>query len=260
MFRLDDRVALVTGAARGVGAEIAKTLARAGAKVVLTDILVAQGEEVAAEIGERARFEALDVTKEEDWARVVDSTLGTLGSVDVLVNNAAVLHMGSVENTPPDVFRRVLEVNTVGPYLGTRAVLPAMKAQGKGSVVMISSIDGLVGMNAVSAYSASKFGIRGFAKATAMELGRSGIRVNSVCAAGGNAEMTAPWMDRMMPFLDHMLAYMNDRGIPGGASLEQVAKATLYLASDASDGVTGVDVPVDGGATAGKWIEGFNSL
>ncbi len=260
MFRLDSRVALVTGAARGVGAEIAKTLAEAGAKVVLTDILVAQGEQVAAEIGDGARFESLDVTKEEDWTRAVDSTLGALGRIDVLVNNAAVLHMGSLENTPPDVFRRLLEVNTVGPYLGTRAVLSAMKSQGKGSIVMISSIDGLVGMNGVCAYSASKFGIRGFAKATALELGRSGIRVNSVCAASGNPEMTAPWMDKMMPFLDHMVAYQENRGIPGGATLEQIANAVLYLASDASDGVTGIDVPVDGGATAGKWIEGFNSL
>ena len=260
MFRLDSRVALVTGAARGVGAEIAKTLAEAGAKVVLTDILGAQGEQVADEIGDGARFESLDVTKEEDWTRAVDSTLGALGRIDVLVNNAAVLHMGSVENTPPDVFRRLLEVNTVGPYLGTRAVLSAMKSKGKGSIVMISSIDGLVGMNGVCAYSASKFGIRGFAKATALELGRSGIRVNSVCAAGGNPEMTAPWMDKMMPFLDHMVAYQENRGIPGGATLEQIANAVLYLASDASDGVTGIDVPVDGGATAGKWIEGCNSL
>ncbi|NQZ98784.1 MAG: SDR family NAD(P)-dependent oxidoreductase, partial [Myxococcales bacterium] len=94
MFRLDSRVALVTGAARGVGAEIAKTLAEAGAKVVLTDILVAQGEQVADEIGDGARFESLDVTKEEDWTRAVDSTLGALGRIDVLVNNAAVLHMG----------------------------------------------------------------------------------------------------------------------------------------------------------------------
>ncbi|MBJ22520.1 MAG: 3-alpha-hydroxysteroid dehydrogenase [Deltaproteobacteria bacterium] len=260
MFRLDDRVALVTGAARGVGATIAKTLAQAGAKVVLADILVAEGEKVAAAIGDGARFESLDVTKEEDWTRAVDSTLGALGRIDVLVNNAAVLHMGCVENTPPDVFRRLLEVNTVGPYLGTRAVLSAMKSQGKGSIVMISSIDGLVGMNAVSAYSASKFGVRGFAKATAMELGRSGIRVNSVCAAGGGPEMTAPWLDKMMPFLEHMQAYMDDRGIPGGVPVEQIANAVHYLASDASDGVTGIDLPVDGGATAGKWIEGFNTL
>ena len=260
MSRLDDRVALVTGASRGVGAQVARTLAEAGAKVVLADVLVPEGEKVAGEIGGEAAFEALDVTDEEDWQRAVEATLARHGRIDVLVNNAAILHLGTVENTPPDVFRRVLEVNTVGPYLGTRAVLASMKAQGSGSIVHISSIDGLVGMNGVCAYSASKFGVRGLAKSTALELGRSGIRVNSVCAAGGNPEMYGPWMEKMVSFLDQTQAYQENRGIPGGASFEQIAKAVLYLASDASEGVTGIDLPVDGGATAGKWIEGFNSL
>ena len=260
MFRLDDRVALVTGAARGVGAKIAETLAAAGARVVLGDVREEDGERVAEQIGDAARFEALDVTQEADWARVVETTLEAFGRVDVLVNNAAVLHLGTVENTPPDVFRRVLEVNTVGPYLGTRAVLAPMKAQGKGSIVHIASIDGMVGMNGVCAYSASKFGIRGLAKSNALELGRAGIRVNSVCAAGGNPEMYGPWMEQMVPFLDQTQAYQENRGIPGGATLEQIANAALYLACDASDGVTGIDVPVDGGATAGKWIAGFNTL
>jgi len=260
MFRLDDRVALVTGAARGVGAKIAETLAAAGARVVLGDVREEDGERVAEQIGDAARFEALDVTQEADWARVVETTLEAFGRIDVLVNNAAVLHLGTVENTPPDVFRRVLEVNTVGPYLGTRAVLAPMKAQGKGSIVHIASIDGMVGMNGVCAYSASKFGIRGLAKSNALELGRAGIRVNSVCAAGGNPEMYGPWMEQMVPFLDQTQAYQENRGIPGGATLEQIANAALYLACDASDGVTGIDVPVDGGATAGKWIAGFNTL
>jgi len=260
MSRLDDRVALVTGASRGVGAQVAKTLAEAGAKVVLADVLVPEGEKVAGEIGGEAAFEPLDVTNEDDWGRAVEATLARHGRIDVLVNNAAILHLGTVENTPPEVFRRVLEVNTVGPYLGTRAVLAPMKAQGSGSIVHISSIDGLVGMNGVCAYSASKFGVRGLAKSTALELGRSGIRVNSVCAAGGNPEMYGPWMEKMVSFLDQTQAYQENRGIPGGASFEQIAKAVLYLASDASEGVTGIDLPVDGGATAGKWIEGFNSL
>lgn len=260
MSRLDDRVALVTGAARGVGAQVAKTLAEAGAKVVLADVLVPEGEKAAAEIAGDASFEQLDVTREDDWRRVVEATLDRHGRVDVLVNNAAVLHLGTVENTPPDVFRRVLEVNTVGPYLGTRAVLATMKENGGGSIVHISSIDGLVGMNGVCAYSASKFGVRGLAKSTALELGRSGIRVNSVCAAGGNPAMYGPWLEKMVSFLDQTQAYQENRGIPGGASFEQIAQAVLYLASDASAGVTGIDLPVDGGATAGKWIEGFNSL
>ncbi len=260
MSRLDDRIALVTGASRGVGAQVARTLSEAGAKVVLTDVLVPEGEKTAAEIAGDASFEPLDVTREDDWARAVDATLDRHGRIDVLVNNAAILHLGTVENTPPDVFRRVLEVNTVGPYLGTRAVLATMKAQGSGSIVHISSIDGLVGMNGVSAYSASKFGVRGLAKSTALELGRSGIRVNSVCAAGGNPAMYGPWLEKMVSFMDQTQAYQENRGIPGGASFEEIAQAVLYLASDASAGVTGIDLPVDGGATAGKWIAGFNSL
>ena len=186
-----------------------------------------------------------------DWNRLDAMSEKDIDASDIPVLDAAFFDNAEVV-MPPEKKHVCIRLDA--------DVLDWMKSQGKGSIVMISSIDGLVGMNGVCAYSASKFGIRGFAKATAMELGRSGIRVNSVCAAGGNAEMTAPWLDKMMPFLEHMLAYTEDRGIPGGATLEQVAKAVLYLASDASDGVTGIDVPVDGGATAGKWIEGFNSL
>ena len=260
MSRLDDRVALVTGAARGVGATIARTLADAGANVVLADILVAEGEKTAAEIGDRARFAPLDVTKEQDWSRVLADTLESHGLIDAVVNNAAVLHLGTLENSPPDVFRRILEVNAVGPYLGTRAVLASMKAQGSGSIVHVSSIDGLVGMNGVTAYSTSKFGVRGLAKSSALELGRSGIRVNSVCPAGGNPEMYGPWFEQLGEIADQTEAYNDNRGIPGVVAFEAIANAVLYLASDASAGVTGIDLPVDGGATAGKFILGFNAL
>ncbi|MCP4908641.1 MAG: SDR family oxidoreductase [bacterium] len=260
MSRLDDRVAIVTGASRGVGSTIAETLVAAGAKVILTDILVEEGEKVTAELGEASAFAALDVTSEEDWSRVVDEAVAAHGRVDILVNNAAILHLGTLENTPPEIFRRILEVNTVGPYLGTRAVLETMKAQEVGSIVHVASIDGLVGMNGVSAYSASKFGLRGLAKSSALELGRSGIRVNSVCPAGGNTDMYGPWFEKLTAIKDETQAYNNNRGIPGNVSYEAIAQAVLYLASDASGGVTGIDLPVDGGATAGKFMLGFNSM
>ena len=260
MSLLADRVALVTGASRGVGATIAQTLASAGAKVVLADILVEEGKKVAAQIGGDASFAELDVTREEDWARVVASTVETHGRLDVLVNNAAILHLGTLENTPPDVFRRVLEVNSVGPFLGTRAVLATMKAQQSGSIVHVSSIDGMVGMNGVTAYATSKFGVRGLSKSSALELGRSGIRVNAVCPAGGNTEMYGPWYGKLAEITDQTEAYNNNRGIPGVVAFEAIANAVLYLASEASAGVTGIDLPVDGGATAGKFIEGFNSF
>ncbi len=260
MSQLDDRVAIITGAARGVGSTIAKTLAAAGAQVVLTDILTEEGEKVAAEIGEAASFLRLDVTSEEDWSRVVEETTSAQGRIDVLVNNAAILHLGTLENTPPDVYRRVLEVNTVGPYLGTRAVLETMKTQQSGSIVHIASIDGLVGMNGVSAYATSKFGLRGLAKSSSLELGRSGIRVNAVCPAGGNPEMYGPWFEQLLDIAKETEAYNNNRSIPGTVTYEAIANAVLYLASDASAGVTGIDLPVDGGATAGKFILGFNSM
>ena len=124
MGSLENRIAIVTGAARGVGETIAATLIREGARVVLTDILGELGRKTAEKLGQHASFADLDVTRESDWDRVVAETLRTHARIDILVHNAAILHLGSIENTSGDVFRRVLEVNTVGPFLGTRAVVP----------------------------------------------------------------------------------------------------------------------------------------
>ncbi|MBW2499384.1 MAG: SDR family oxidoreductase [Deltaproteobacteria bacterium] len=260
MGALGGKTVIVTGAARGVGATLARSAAEEGAVVVLGDILVERGESVAKEIGQDALFLPLDVTSEEDWTRVVDETRSRFGRIDGLVNNAAVLHIGTLENTPPEAFRRVFEVNTLGPYLGTRAVLPTMKAQAAGSIVHISSIDGLVGMNGVSAYASSKWGLRGLAKASAMELGRSGIRVNTICPASGNAEMFDPWQEKMASFPDDIAAYLANRAMPGELPAEAVAGAVNYLLSDTSRHVTGIDLPVDAGATVGRFLPGFNTL
>jgi 3alpha(or 20beta)-hydroxysteroid dehydrogenase len=158
------------------------------------------------------------------------------------------------------VFRRLLEVNTVGPFLGMRAVLGPMRRQGGGSIVNVSSVDALLGMNGLSAYATSKWGLRGLARSAALELGRSGIRVNSVCPAGGNPEMFARWAAAMSGFADEVRAYSSNRAIPGEVPLESIAGAVLFLASDASRHCAGVDLPVDGGASAGRFIPGFNTL
>jgi 3alpha(or 20beta)-hydroxysteroid dehydrogenase len=260
MPSLSGKVAMVTGAARGTGAAIAKLFAEEGARVVLGDIQHEAGAAAAKELGAAASFAPLDVTRREDWERVVAGALADHGRVDVLVNNAAILHMGTIERTPEDVLRRVLEVNTVGPYLGMRAVLAPMKQQGGGSIVNVGSIDSLLGMNGISAYATSKWGLRGLTKSAALELGRDGIRVNSVCPAGGNVQMYGPWMKQIVGFLEETRAYSNNRGIPGEAPLEQIAQAVLFFASDASRHCTGVDLPVDGGAHAGRFIPGFNTL
>lgn len=260
MHELEGQVAIVTGAARGVGFAIAERLVDAGASVVLGDVLKDEGESAAEKLGARARFAKLDVTLEDDWESVVDETLAATERIDILVNNAAVLHMGSLENTPAAVFQRVMNVNTFGPFLGTRAMLAPMKAQQRGSIVHVSSIDGMLGMNGVTAYATSKWALRGLAKSSALELGRDGIRVNTVCPAGGNAKMFEPWFKKMSGFRDQIQFYENNRGIPGSVPLAAIANAVLYLASDASEHVTGIDLPVDGGATAGRYIDGFNTL
>ncbi|MEE8165207.1 MAG: SDR family oxidoreductase [Myxococcota bacterium] len=260
MQELEARVAIVTGAARGVGLIIAERFVAAGAQVVLADVLEDEGQAAADKLGSSAHFSLLDVTREADWARIVDETLAAHEQIDVLVNNAGVLHMGSLENTAPADFQRIMNVNAFGPFLGTRAVLSAMKAQQSGSIVHVSSIDGMLGMNGITAYASSKWALRGLAKSSALELGRDGIRVNSVCPAGGNPVMFGPWFEKMGGFRDQIDFYENNRGIPGTMPLEAIANAVLYLASDASLNVTGIDLPVDGGATAGRYIDGFNTL
>jgi len=260
MNELAGKVAIVTGAARGTGAAIARRFASAGARVVLGDLQHELGQKVASEIGGAALFLPHDVTREEDWERVVARALAEHGRVDVLVNNAAILHMGALERTSPETLRRVLEVNTVGPFLGMRAVLGPMRRQGGGSIVNVGSIDSLLGMNGISAYAASKWGLRGLSKSAAMELGRDGIRVNSVCPAGGSPEMFGPWLPAMAAFPEQIQAYSSNRAIPGQAPLEVIAEAVLFLASDASRNCAGVDLPVDGGAHAGRFIPGFSTL
>ena len=260
MQDLAGKVAIVTGAARGTGAAIARRFAEHGTHVVLGDVLHDPGEQVAKELGALARYVPHDVTDEEAWSSIIGAALGVNGRLDILVNNAAVLHLGSVENTPPDVMRRLLEVNTLGPYLGIRAVLEPMRRQGGGSIVNVGSIDGLLGMNGITSYCASKWGLRGLTKAAGTELGRDGIRVNQVCPAGGNIEMYGPWMKQIAGFIDETRAYTSNRGIPGEAPLEVIADAVLFLASDASRHCTAIDLPVDGGAHAGRFIPGFNTL
>ena len=181
MGRLEGKTALVTGAARGTGAAIARLFAEEGARVMLSDVRDESGRAIVAEIGDAATYRHLDVRREDEWSAAVEALLADFGKLDILVNNAARLIIKSMLDTTAEDLLRLVEVNQLGPYLGIRAVTKPMRDAGGGSIVNVCSTDGVKGMNGVSAYASTKWALRGITKAAAMELARDGIRVNAVC-------------------------------------------------------------------------------
>jgi len=249
MGRLDGKVALITGAARGQGAAEARLFAAEGAHVMLGDVLDDDGEIVAKELGERGAYRHHDVTSERDWEDIVAATRSQFGRVDVLVNNAGVFRIVGLTATTLDEYMRIVSINQVGVFLGMKAVTETMIGQGAGSIINISSVAGLVGSAGTTAYTASKFAVRGMTKVAAIELAPLGVRVNSVHpgyidtsmlrdafgALGGDATIEAA-----------------GAAVPNGrlATAEDVAKLVLYLASDDSAYSTGSEFVVDGGISA----------
>lgn len=257
---LDRKVAIITGAARGTGATIARRFVEEGATIVVADVREDEGQATATACGDSAYFQRLDVTQDASWDEAVAKVLELHGRLDVLVNNAAILHMGNLEHTTTEVFRRLFEVNALGAFIGIRAVVGPMRKGGGGSIVNLASVAALAGLNGNSAYTASKFAMRGMTKSIALEVGRDNIRVNTVCPAGGNAAMFAPWFDQLAEMAEDSAGYHAARAIPRAAQVDEVADAVVFLASDLSRFITGADVPVDGGQTAGHFVTGFNSL
>jgi 3alpha(or 20beta)-hydroxysteroid dehydrogenase len=247
MGRLDGKVALISGASRGQGAGEARRFVAEGASVVIADVLEEPGEALAAELGSAARFVALDVTDEDAWGRAVDATVDAFGSLTVLVNNAGVLLFRQLINTPADEFRRVIDVNLVGTFLGIKAAAPAMTTSGGGSIVNISSVGGLIGLPAVSAYVASKFGVRGLTKSAAIELGDAGIRVNSVHPGSVDTPMIRP---EGLEGADYSPFYER-LPIKRLGTVDDVTNMVLFLASDEASYVTGAEFAVDGGQATG---------
>jgi 3alpha(or 20beta)-hydroxysteroid dehydrogenase len=248
--RLAGKVALVTGAAQGIGEAIAKRFAREGARVVVSDVLDAPGRKLAAELGHGATYAHLDVTQPEQWSAVVE-TLRASGGIDVLVNNAGIgLAPVALADTPLEEHRRIQDVNTDGVLYGMRAVANAMKAAGHGSIVNISSIDGIVGVAGLTSYVASKFAVRGMTRSAALELGRSGIRVNSIhpgfidtpMMRGASAELSAS-----------LQTLLDQQPIARLGTPDEVASLALFLASDESSYCTGAEFVIDGGHTAGAY-------
>jgi NAD(P)-dependent dehydrogenase (short-subunit alcohol dehydrogenase family) len=245
--RLDGKVALISGAARGMGECEARLFAREGAKVVLGDILEEPGSKVAEEVvrqGGTVTFVRLDVTSEADWQRAVETTERIYGRLHILVNNAGIVRMAPLDETSLAAWHEVINVNQTGVFLGMKHAIPAMRRAGGGSIINISSVAGLVGLPSIPAYQASKGAVRLLTKHAAVQYAKDNIRVNSIHPGRIETPMTAP----LNPERREMVLRMTPLGRDGKP--EEVAYGVLYLASDESSFVTGAELVIDGGYTA----------
>jgi len=244
MGRLDGKVAIISGGARGQGAAEARLFVAEGARVVIGDVLDGEGAAVAAELGSAAAYIHLDVTDEAQWAAAVGLAEDRFGPVSVLVNNAGILMFRTVDQTERADFDRILQVNLTGVFLGIKTVTPSMAKAGGGSIVNISSTAGLTGLPYLGAYVASKWAVRGLTKSAAIDLGPKGIRVNSVHPGGIDTPMLAG--------TDPDAPYYKRLPVPRMGHPDEAARAVLFLASDDASYTTGAELTVDGGATAGE--------
>ena len=250
MGKLDGRTALVSGGARGMGAAIAHEVVEEGGRVVIGDLLDDEGAKVVTELGEeRGRFVHLDVTDPDQWRDAVAVAESAFGPVSVLVNNAGIVRWGPLADTDPTGWDQVLGVNLTGVFLGMHAAIPSLRRAGGGAIVNISSVSGLVGLPGQSAYTASKWGVRGLTKSAALELARDGIRVNSVHPGIIQTPMTEVTNQAMAAVRDQVLA---GQPIPRMGEPEEVARMVVFLASEEASFCTGSEFVVDGGAATGQ--------
>lgn len=248
-MRLEGKVALITGGARGQGAAEARLFAREGAKVVIADVLDREGAQLEAEIAEAggdAVFLHLNVTSEDEWVKAVATTISRFGKLDVLVNNAAIWGRGHVTETTSEDWDSVLEVNAKGVFLGTKLAIPEMRKAGGGSIINISSTAGLVGSITSTAYSASKGAVRLLTKSTAIQYAREGIRANSLHPGPVDTKMG----DQVWPDAGSRETAVAKTPIGRMGTPEDIAYGALYLASDESSFITGSELVMDGGVTA----------
>lgn len=252
MGRLDGKVALISGGARGLGRAMADEFVAEGARVVIGDILVEEAAAAAAALGPAARSVELDVTSEQSWDAAVSATVDAFGALHVLVNNAGRAELSPLATATLESYRRVTEVNQTGVFLGMRAAIEPMTAAGGGSIINVSSIDGMVGSPRIISYIASKWAVRGMTKAAAMELAPRNIRVNSVHPGHVHTLLAdEPGQDRAL--VERMIDEHVARFAPMQRTGEpaEIAKLAAFLASDDSSYCTGSEFVADGGFTAG---------
>ena len=249
-MRLEYKVALISGGARGQGAAEARLFAKEGSKVVIGDILEDEGRQVEAEINELGGdciFVNLDVTSADAWQNAVDTAVNRFGKLDVLVNNAGIFKLATVEETSAELWDEIMDINAKGVFLGTKCAIPEMRKAGGGSIINISSVAGLIGSSNSAAYGASKGAVRLFTKATAIQYAKEGIRANSIHPGVIETPMTESNLlgdeeARRVSIARHPLGRV---GQP-----EDVAYGALFLASDESSFMTGSELVIDGGLTA----------
>ncbi|MFJ6634524.1 SDR family NAD(P)-dependent oxidoreductase [Streptomyces sp. NPDC091376] len=246
MGKLDGRVVLITGAARGQGEQEARLFAAEGAKVVLGDVLDDQGEAVAKELG--GLYVRLDVSREADWAAAVTAAKNAFGRIDGLVNNAGILRFNELVSTPLEEFQQIIQVNQIGAFLGIKTLAPEIEAAGGGTIVNTASYTALTGMSYVGAYAATKHAILGLTRVAAMELAPRKIRVNAVCPGAVDTPMSNP--DGADPdALDELYRKLVPLGRVGQP--EEVARLALFLSCEDSSYITGQPFVIDGGWLAG---------
>ncbi len=266
MDRLTGKVAIVTGGARGTGKGIVEAFVAEGATVLIADVLDERGEATAAATG--CAYRHLDVTDETAWQACVEHVRATYGRLDVLVNNAAILHLQALADTSADDFERVLRVNTLGPFLGIKACLPLLIDGGGGSIVNIGSVDSISGTPCTAAYTSSKFALRGLTKVVAIEHGKHNIRCNIVCPGGGSVEMVMEAFARTgtsFPMAEAARREVGDaapakvpppdRPIARRGTANDFAMAAVYFASDESGFCSGTELVVDGGFHSGQFVD-----
>lgn len=249
MQRLTGKVALVTGGARGIGEGIVRRFVAEGAKVMITDVLSDEGAALAAELGDATAFIQHDVTSLSAWQDVIAAAEAKFGRLDCLVNNAGVIAFKRLDDLTEADIRRIIDVNLIGTMFGCQAAIPALERAGGGSIVNMSSADGISGANSLTAYCASKFGVRGFTKALALELGPRKIRVNSIHPGGILTPMANP---------TNVPRELYDRGYwiypaQRSGSPSDIGAAAAYLASDDAQYCIGTELSVDGGLNAGHY-------